>query len=232
MIARMAVLVDGDNISAAHAAEILKIATQRGIPDVVRVYTDAQRPSDWHGATGYRMIHAGCGKNAADVLLAIDAMELALSGGFRAFLIASSDRDFLHVLQRLREYGAVVTGVGEAKAPHSFRSACSSFIQIGKVPVVKPVVPAVQSAPDPVSAPNDIDQNIRQMIAAHSKNGEGMRITDLNARMRVEHGVLISTHKERNWRTYLTARPNLYDVDARGPDAKVRFRPGGFSSAR
>jgi hypothetical protein len=72
----VSVLVDGDNISGKHAAQIRSIAIERGDPSVLRVYTDAQRPSVWHGAIGYRMLHAGTGKNAADILLALGAMEL------------------------------------------------------------------------------------------------------------------------------------------------------------
>ena len=57
----VSVLVDGDNISGKHAGEILTLASHYGDPTVVRVYTDAKRPSDWHGAFGYRMLHAGTG---------------------------------------------------------------------------------------------------------------------------------------------------------------------------
>lgn len=114
MTSRMAVLVDGDNVGGKYAGEILAIAAQHGIPTMVRVYLDAQRPSDWHGVTGYRMIHAGSGKNASDALLSIDAVEMALTKSIDNFAIVSSDRDFGHVAQRLREYGATVTGIGEA----------------------------------------------------------------------------------------------------------------------
>ena len=69
----VAVLVDGDNISGKNAAAILGIAMKHGDPVVVRAYLDAQRASDWHGAIGYRLVHAGSGKNASDILLAIDA---------------------------------------------------------------------------------------------------------------------------------------------------------------
>lgn len=89
MCARLAVLVDGDNISGRHAARILEIAGRHAPPTVTRVYTNAQRSSEWHEASGYRMIHAGTGKNASDLLLAIDAMELALSAAVDCFAIAS-----------------------------------------------------------------------------------------------------------------------------------------------
>ncbi|MBK1634624.1 NYN domain-containing protein [Rhodovulum adriaticum] len=221
MAVRTAVLVDGDNVSGAHGATILKAARAKGVPDVVRVYADAQRNSGWHDAVGYRLIHAGTGKNAADLLLSIDAMELALVGGIGTFFIASSDKDFTHLAHRLREYGKSVNGFGEAKTPEAFRSACCTFVEIGSSAM--PKEPAV-----PVS---EFDRKIRAMIAANSKKGTGMQISQLSGRMFAQHGTRISTYPEGNWRAYLLARPQLYDLDPRGPEAKVRFRPQGFGNA-
>ena len=220
----VAVLVDGDNISGKSAASILGIATEHGDPMVVRAYLDAQRASDWHGAIGYRLIHAGSGKNAADILLAIDAMDLVHSRAAMRFIIATSDGDFTHLAVRLRELGARVIGIGEAKAPRMFRASCSSFVELGAQPTVK-LVPKVPTGV------TELDLKIRAMIAQHSKKGSGMRIAALAPKMHVAHGLKISTLPEKNWRNYLTARPTLFDVDPRGPDAMVRFRPEGFATA-
>jgi uncharacterized LabA/DUF88 family protein len=220
----VSVLVDGDNISGKHAGRILSVAAQHGEPVVVRVYADAQRPSDWHGAIGYRMLHAGTGKNAADILLALDAMELVLSRDMRCFVIASSDGDFTHLATRLREHGAKVIGIGEAKAPGAFRACCSDFVEIGATRhmCLVPKSAAICTA---------LDLKIRTMIATHSKKGAGMRIAELAPKMHSQHGVQISTHPERSWRAYLIARPSLYELDPRGPEAMVRFRPDGFTLA-
>ena len=140
----VSVLVDGDNISGKHARQILSVAAQHGELQVVRVYSDAQRNSDWHDAAGYRMQHAGTGKNAADLLLALDAMELLLSRDMRCFVIASSDGDFTHLATRLREHGATVVGIGEAKAPCSVslefncRALCGNEIECDDDEVVRP----------------------------------------------------------------------------------------------
>jgi hypothetical protein len=220
----LAVLVDGDNISGKQAAEILTIAGRHGNPVVVRVYLDARRGSDWHGALGYRMLHAGCGKNAADILLALDAMELALSGGMRRFVLASSDGDFSHLALRLRELGAKVIGIGEAKAPESFRASSTAFVELGaRAPIA--LVPKVSS--DAAA----LDRRIRAIIAQHSKNGAGMRITDLANALRLQDGVTLAMVAEKNWRAYLLARPALFELDPKGPDAMVRIRPQGFVQA-
>lgn len=220
----VAVLVDGDNISGKNAATILGIAKEHGDPIVVRAYLDAQRATDWHGAIGYRLIHAGSGKNASDILLAIDAMDLVHAKTATRFIIVSSDGDFTHLAVRLRELGAKVIGVGETKAPRMFRASCSSFLELGAQPTVKLVPKASISV-------TELDLKIRDMIAKHSKKGAGMRIATLAPKMHVAHGVRISTLPEKTWRSYLAARPALFDLDPRGPEATVRFRPEGFAAA-
>ncbi|WP_112312964.1 NYN domain-containing protein [Pseudogemmobacter bohemicus] len=223
MTGTVCILVDGDNISAKHAAAILQKAKSCGGARIARVYMDAQRISDWHSAAGFRLVHAGTGKNAADLLLTVDAIEFLFSLDIKNFLIASSDGDFTHLAARLRERGATVIGAGEAKAPQSFRASCLEFLELGQS------APTARPAKQP-SNPALLDLQIRSMIATHSKKGAGMRIAELAPRMHSQHGVRISTLAERTWRAYLVARPMLYSLDPRGPDAMVRFRPDGFAA--
>ncbi len=219
----MAVLVDGDNLNAKHAGTILAIARKHGTPTVIRTYLDAQRNDAWHEAPAFRVIHAGTGKNAADLLLALDAMEILLTQHIKSFVIASSDGDFAHLAQRLREHQAKVITAGEAKAPAPFRASGHHFVELGPRPAVQLVEPDAKS-------PADLDVKIRTMIAIHSTGGKGMRMTDLAREMHRQHGVKISSYPEKTWRAYLLARPALYDLDPRGPEAMARFRPEGFAA--
>ena len=219
------VLIDGDNLSGKHAARIVQVAAALGRPTVLRVYADAQRLSDWHGAHGFRLMHAGTGKNASDLLLVLDAVELALRGDADQFVIASSDGDFTHLALRLREYGASVTGVGEAKTPQSFRAACADFVEIGSNRVA-----SVPKLP-PKEAQGELDRKIRALMVEQGCEGEGMRIAALGPLMHARHGTRISTFPERTWRAYLAARPELYTLDPRGPEAKVRLRLGKIGEA-
>lgn len=59
---RVAVLIDGDNVSPKHSAQILIDAATLGQLDIARVYTCGQRNSDWLSMPGYRYMHAGAGK--------------------------------------------------------------------------------------------------------------------------------------------------------------------------
>lgn len=220
---RIAVLVDGDNVSAKHSARVFTEARKLGRIDFARVYAAANRQTDWLITPGYRVMHAGVGKNAADLLLSIDAMELALVGGVEAFVLVTSDRDYTHLAQRLRERGLHVVGIGEEKAPEDFRLSCSEFVQLN----------SPKKMPSPVataSGVSEFDQKIRDMIAQHSRNGRGMLISLLAPKMHTAHGTRISSFPDRNWRAYLSARPMLYELDPRGPEAMVRFRACGFAA--
>jgi hypothetical protein len=68
------------------------------------------------------------GKNASDITLVIEAMDLLHSGRFHGFCLVSSDSDFTRLAQRIREEGVDVFGFGEQKTPESFRQACRRFI--------------------------------------------------------------------------------------------------------
>jgi len=68
------------------------------------------------------------GKNASDIALVIDAMDLLHSGRFNAFVLVSSDSDFTRLASRIREQGLDVYGIGAQKTPEAFRKACKRFI--------------------------------------------------------------------------------------------------------
>ncbi|MCA0271146.1 MAG: NYN domain-containing protein [Proteobacteria bacterium] len=224
MSGRVAVFVDGENISAEHAPAILRIAAGSGAADIVRAYGNATAQPKWDGQPGFRFIHSGTGKNATDILLTVQAMEAALSRSFATVVIASSDRDFTHLATRIRELGVTVIGIGEAKAPGQFRAACTRF----ELVAAKPVASATLAPPRPEASA--LDLKLRDFIKANSKNGEGVAIQVVGPQMHTKHGVRISSYPEKTWWAYFHRRPALYDLDPRGPEAKVRFKPSGFAA--
>ena len=239
------VLVDADNISATHARKILEVAASLGQVHVRRCYLNSQGTSAWLSQPDFRVIYAGCGKNGADILIAMDAMEFALGGQSLVFILASSDSDFSHLAHRLRERGHWVHGVGEAKTPPAFRAACSTFIQIGPAQEAKsapkavtqpaPPSPKAPASPPKPSAPpkppltaDELEKTIRSLIGQHSKNGKGMLLSELAPKMHNLHGIRISTYPEKTWRAYFLARAQKFDIDPRGAGAHVRYRTAGF----
>lgn len=237
MSGHVAVFVDGENVRADYAEAIDRIAAALGAVDVQRVYGNAATQPKWDGMPGFRFVHSGTGKNATDILLTVEAMEAALVGDFDTLVIASSDRDFTHLVTRMRELGRTVIGIGEAKATPQFRAACTRFELLAPQDAVAAVkvapsrpAPAAPAAVSRMEAVSGLDLCIRDFIKANSTNGQGVRIQLLGPMMHSRHGVRISTFPEKTWRAYFQKRPGLFDLDPRGQDAKVRFRPAGFAA--
>jgi hypothetical protein len=60
------------------------------------------------------------------------------------------------------------------------------------------------------------------VIAGHGNPATGLRLGTLGALMNSRHGVRPGTLWASGWRNYLEARPALFAVDPRGPEARVR----------
>ena len=133
---RIAVLIDADNASAAHAVAIFEEIARMGEANVRRIYGDfsGTRLKAWRerlqplAIVPHQQFNYTTGKNAADITLVIDAMDLMHTGAVDAFCLVSSDSDFTRLAQRLRESGKTVIGFGERKTPEAFRNACNRFI--------------------------------------------------------------------------------------------------------
>ena len=133
---RLAVLIDADNASAAIAADLMAEIAKLGTASVKRIYGDFTSPrlQAWNGKILEHSIQQvqqpsfTAGKNASDIALVIDAMDLLHSKRFEGFCLVSSDSDFTRLAMRLREEGATVYGFGEKKTPRAFVAACDKFI--------------------------------------------------------------------------------------------------------
>lgn len=133
---RLAVLIDADNASARIAAGLFEEIAKIGEASVRRIYGDfsGTRLKSWadilatHAIMPHQNFAYTSGKNASDIALVIDAMDLLHSGRFDGFCLVSSDSDFTRLAARIREQGVDVYGFGEQKTPESFRQACRRFI--------------------------------------------------------------------------------------------------------
>lgn len=133
---RFAVLIDADNTSPQIAGGLFEEISKFGEASVRRIYGDfsSSQLRSWadilqkHAIDPYQQFAYTKGKNASDIALVIDAMDLLHSGRFDGFCLVSSDSDFTRLASRLREQGADVYGFGTRKTPESFRQACRRFI--------------------------------------------------------------------------------------------------------
>lgn len=133
---RIALLIDADNVSHAKIGAILAELSKYGTANIRRAY------GNWAAATlkGWtaklhdfairpiQQFSYSTGKNATDIALVIDAMELLYTQDLDAFAIASSDADFTPLIMQLKANGHEVYGFGERKTPTPFVNACTTFL--------------------------------------------------------------------------------------------------------
>lgn len=152
---RLAVLIDADNASSRIADGLFEEIAKIGEASVRRIYGDFSnaRSRGWadllsrYAIIPQQQFAYTTGKNASDITLVIDAMDLLHSGRFDGFCLVSSDSDFTRLAARIREEGVDVYGFGESKTPESFRQACRRFIY------TENLLPRAAPAEDDAEAP-------------------------------------------------------------------------------
>lgn len=152
---RLALLIDGDNVSAKVITGVLAEVAKHGTASVRRIYGDWTLPNlgPWkrclleHSIQPVQQFAYTTGKNATDGAMIIDAMDLLYTGRFTGFCLVSSDSDFTRLAVRIREQGVTVYGFGERKTPRPFISACDKFHYFDALEAIPPdeATPAVNA---------------------------------------------------------------------------------------
>ena len=185
----VALLIDADNASWHALDPVLTVLAELGAVNVRRVYGNWSKPAlkKWeqmsvkHGLEPQQQFDLTKGKNATDMKMTIDAMDLLFRGRVEGFGIMSSDSDFMPLATRIRQDGLPVYGFGRKTTPEGFQAACSRFIDVDKLmadngakPVVNVEVPIDQSLPPPIggaaTAPKEkkavaLDPELLQLLA-------------------------------------------------------------------
>jgi uncharacterized LabA/DUF88 family protein len=156
---RIALLIDADNVSHGKIAAMLAELSKYGVASIRRAYGDWASPGlkGWtarlheHAIRPIQQFSYSRGKNATDMALVIDAMELLYTQKPDAFCIASSDADFTPLVMQLKANGHDVYGFGERKTPDPFVNACTTFLYLDSLggdgaaapaaPVSEPTMP-------------------------------------------------------------------------------------------
>ncbi|HSO65475.1 MAG TPA: NYN domain-containing protein, partial [Ornithinibacter sp.] len=139
--AQIALLIDADNATAARIDVILGELSRLGETNVRRAYGNWTKTGlkSWQEVLHENAIRPvqqfdpSKGKNASDIALAVDAVEILHTQRPDAFALVSSDADFTPLVMHLREHGAHVYGFGDAKTPAPFQSACTRFLVLNRL---------------------------------------------------------------------------------------------------
>lgn len=133
---RIAVVIDADNAKLSKIGDVLREVSAYGRIVVKRAYGNWRKDAlkNWGAEIKRLAIKAQqqfdyvSGKNATDMALVIDVMDLLHTESYDAFVIVSSDSDYTPLAVRLRESGVYVMGVGDKKTPASFKNSCDEFL--------------------------------------------------------------------------------------------------------
>lgn len=137
----IALLIDADNASHQGIDPVLTVLAELGQVNIRRAYGNWAKPalSKWntithrYGISPHQQFDLTKGKNATDMAMTIDAMDLLYAGKVDGFGIMSSDSDFTPLVTRLRQDGLIVYGFGSSKAPDAFRTACTRYIDVDQL---------------------------------------------------------------------------------------------------
>ncbi|MDP8080095.1 NYN domain-containing protein [Phocoenobacter skyensis] len=135
---KLAVLIDADNTPSSAITEIMAEIAKYGVASAKRIYGDwsSSHLKGWqdnllkHALIPVQQFAYTKGKDATDMQLIIDAMDLLYSDTFDGFCLLSSDSDFTPLAMRVRESGLTVYGFGRKTTPEAFRQACDRFFYI------------------------------------------------------------------------------------------------------
>lgn len=136
-VVKLALLIDGDNVSATHMPVIMTAAQKHGVVAVRRIYgqfkTGKMKSWEKHvekfDLTPVNVSPLSRGKNATDMKLVIEAMDMLHGRRLDGFCIASSDGDFTSLAARIRANAMSAFGFGAKKAPAAYKAEFDRFYE-------------------------------------------------------------------------------------------------------
>lgn len=183
---QFAVLIDADNISSKYAATIFEELEKYGLSTYRRIYGNWSRSNGWnegllleYSIMPVQQFSYTTGKNATDMAMVIDAMDILYKNKIQGFCLVTSDSDFTRLAMRLREENMFVLGMGESKTPLALTRACNRFIHLNLVAEQNKALECSESSDSTEEEQNVTSiEEIRQAILA-MLNENGGRHVDL-----------------------------------------------------
>jgi uncharacterized protein (TIGR00288 family) len=137
----IALLIDADNVNPKGIDSVLTVLAELGQVNIRRAYGNWAKDAlkRWgditnrYGIRPHQQFDLTRGKNATDMAMSIDAVDLLYQGKVDGFGIMSSDSDFTPLVTRLRQDGLPVYCFGDSKTPMALKTACTRFIDIDKL---------------------------------------------------------------------------------------------------
>lgn len=139
---KIALFIDADNAPASKFEDVLSEVAKYGVVTIRKAYGNWKNPclKSWeellheYAIQPIQQYDLTKGKNASDIALVIDAMDVMYTKDIDVMCFVSSDCDFTPMVTRALAEGKVVLGFGERKAPSPFVNACSKFLFLDQEP--------------------------------------------------------------------------------------------------
>lgn len=133
---KIALFIDADNAPAGKFEDVLSEVANYGVVTIRKAYGNWKSPTlkAWeellheYAIQPIQQYDLTKGKNASDIALVIDAMDVMYTKQIDVMCFVSSDSDFTPMVTRALAEGKVVLGFGERKTPSPFVNACSKFL--------------------------------------------------------------------------------------------------------
>lgn len=133
---KIALFIDADNAPASKFEDVLSEVAKYGVVTIRKAYGNWKKSSlkAWedllheYAIQPVQQYDLSKGKNASDIALVIDAMDVMYTKNIDVMCFVSSDSDFTPMVTRALAEGKVVLGFGERKTPSPFVNACSKFL--------------------------------------------------------------------------------------------------------
>lgn len=179
---KVAVLVDCENAdpdildyALRVAAQFGRVVLRRGFGGHTALANKWQTVLVQQAFTPCLQYAYAAGKNTSDIALAMDAIEALFDRRATTFCLVTSDSDFAGLCRKLRERGATVHIIGEAKTPEALRNSSDQFFQWMRPEASPPADAALQLAmppalPKPKLRPKSV-VNAVKLMAAESPDG-------------------------------------------------------------
>lgn len=134
----IALLIDADNAPAAKIDFIIAELAKSGVVNIRRAYGNwnGEKLKGWaallheYAIQPVQQFDLVKGKNATDMAMLIDALDILYTKSVTTFCLVTSDCDFTPLVRRLREDGKRVIGFGGQKTPDPFVKSCSQFLYL------------------------------------------------------------------------------------------------------
>lgn len=174
---KIALFIDADNAPASKFEEVLSEVAKYGVVTIRKAYGNWKNPSlkQWEDLLNEYAIQPiqqydlTKGKNASDIALVIDAMDVMYTKNIDVMCFVSSDCDFTPMVTRALAEGKVVLGFGERKTPSPFVNACSKFLYLDQEPKQNG---SVSEKPKNIKSDTKLINLLRQAIdATEEENG-------------------------------------------------------------